>query len=315
MEFTGIVLNQVIIMFLLMITGYILIRGKVITEEVIRGLCGFLLKIAIPCSIVVAFLRPYSPEKTNQLVFSFILAIVFHAFAILISNLLFKKEPTGQYKIKRLGAVYSNCAFMGFPLLAAMFGDDGIFLGSAYIAVFNILIWIHGVKTLNEDKKIGLVRILFNPGCIAIAIGLINYFFQIPYPNTIQETVRLLGSMSTPMAMIVIGGFFTAVPLKGIFKEINILYVSLLRILILPVLFLIPLVIFGVSNLIQNGNTAVLVVMVAAACPVAATVVLLPESMEIDASQGSKMLVVSTLLSILTLPLITYITYTFLLII
>ena len=311
MEFTLIVFNQVIIMFLLMVTGYILIKVKMVTKEVIRGLCGFLLKVAIPCSIVVAFMRPYSPEKTVQLGFSFILAIVFHAFAILVSNLLFAKELTGGYKIRRLGAVYSNCAFMGFPLLAAMFGDSGIFLGSAYIAVFNILIWIHGVKTLKENERIGLTKILFNPGCIAISIGLVNYFFQIPYPSTLQETIRLLGSISTPLAMIVIGGFFAAVPLKGIFKEASVLYVSIVKILVLPLIFLIPLIVFGINNLIPNGNTVVLVVMVAAACPVAATVVLLPESMKIDASQGSKMLVVSTLLSILTLPLITYITYFF----
>ena len=313
MNVSGIVLNQVIVMFLLVLIGFLVVRANIITQKVNRGMCDLLLKIVIPFSIVNAYFQSYSVERTRQLGMAFLLSVVFHILSIVLSSLMFRKSDKQDYRIDRIGVVYSNCGFMGLPLLFAVFGEDGVFFGSAYIAVFNVLLWIHGIKTMKPEQKLGVGKILFNPGVIAIAVGLISYFFQIQYPDAIVQTVRHVSNINTPLAMVVIGGFFVSVKIKGNVTNLRNIAVAMTRVLILPLIFIGFLLIAQAAAWSEPNRVVALAMVVAAACPTAAAVVLLPESVGIDSKQGSTILALTTILSIVTLPLVTLIAGLFLL--
>lgn len=306
MEVTAIVFNQVLIMFLLMLVGFVLAKAKILNHATFRGLCSFLLVIIIPATILHAYMREFYIEEARQLGVSFVIAIAFHFMAIVVSAILFRKKADDSHKMKRLGAVYSNAGFMAFPLLAAVFGDKGIFLGSAYIAIFNVFVWIHGIKTLQEKERIGLKKILFNPGTIAVALGLLTYFLRLTFPPVVGEAVRMIGSINTPLAMVVIGGFVAMVSPKEMFQSLSVVWTSLVKLLLLPLLLLAILLVAQVSRWPLSLQVVALAAVISAACPTAATVVLLPESLGLESNLGVRILVLCTLFSIITLPFVVF---------
>ena len=296
-------------MFLLVATGFTLIKLKILSPEINRGLCGLLLKVIIPCSIINAYFQPFYRTRAEQLGLAFLLALLFHLMAVLFATLAFRKKEELNHKMQRLGVVYSNCGFMGFPVLFALFGEDGIFFGSAFIAVFSVFVWIHGIKTLNEKERIRPFNVIFNPGTVAVSMGILTYFLQIPFPQAVMSTVHHIGSMNTPLAMIVVGGFLAAISPKELLRDWGVFNASLIRLIFLPLLFILVLFLLRVSHWTDFSRIVVLAMVVAAACPAAATVVILPEMFHFDVRHGTKILALSTLLSMITLPLMVWIAY------
>ena len=311
MEVVTIVVHQVTIMFLLIAVGIILLKKNIVTLAATRAFCNVLLIIVVPSMMINSYHQPFSAEKTFGLLIAFILAVAVHFLAVAISRLLIRKDEANRYRIERLGAVYSNCGFMGFPVLAALLGTEGVFYGTAFNAVFNIFIWIEGIGTLQDGKKLGLKKSILNPGCIAVMIGLIIYFTQIPIPKQITETVAYLGSMNAPLAMLVTGMFLASVSPREIIKDWRTMKVAFLRTLFIPLLFLGCLTLLGVSGWFPGSEKACIAIAVSASCPAAASIILIPASLGMDGSQGAKILAFSTLLSIITLPLMSFLAFTF----
>lgn len=309
MEVAGIVLHQVIIMFLLLIVGIVLLKRGIITEAATRVFCNLLLIIVVPCTIISSYYQPFSIEKVYQIVLSFALAAGFHFMAIFLSRILIHKGEDERYRLERLGVVYSNCGFMGFPLLSALLGEEGIFLGAGFITMLNIFIWIEGVKTLRDGQKIGIKKALTNPGCIGVAIGLVLYFTQIKLPETVIETVEYLGSMNTPLAMVITGVFLTGVSVKAAVKDIRAMMVALIKTIFIPLIFVGGVALLGVPGWFDGARDVCIAIAVCASCPAAASIILIPASMNMDGSEGAKLMAMSTLFSIVTLPLMSYIIY------
>lgn len=309
MEVTGIVVNQVIIMFLLMAVGIILVKKNIVTPESTRSLCNLLLILVLPAAIVHSYYTPFEADKAWKLAMAFGLSILFHLIAIIVSRLLVKKDQTNEYRIRRLAVVYSNCGFMGFPLLAALLGQDGIFYGTAFIAVFNVIIWIEGIKTLKEGQKLGLRKAILNPGCIAVFIGLFIYLTGIPIPAPVVETVGYLGSMNTPLAMLITGIFLAEVSVKAAARDTKAIAVGLIKTLVMPLLFLLVMMIIRAADWVSGGADVCIAVLMAAACPSAASIILIPASLKMSGSEGAKLLAISTIMSMVTLPLISSVVY------
>lgn len=309
MEVAGIVLHQVIIMFLLLIVGIVLLKRGVITEAATRVFCNLLLIIVVPCTIISSYYQPFSKEKVLQIALSFALAAVFHFIAIFLSRVLIRKGEDERYRMERLGVVYSNCGFMGFPLLSALLGEEGIFLGAGFIALLNIFIWIEGVRTLKDGQKVGIKKALANPGCIGVAIGLVLYFTQIRLPDTVIETVDYLGSMNTPLAMVITGVFLAGVSVKAAVKDVRAMLVALIKTIFIPLIFVGGVALLGVATWFDGARDVCIAIAVCASCPTAASIILIPASMNMDGREGAKLMAISTLFSIVTLPLMSHIIY------
>ncbi len=293
-----VVVNQVAILFLLILVGFIIRKLELLNRELNKGLSDFLLYVTLPFSIVISFNIPFSKALLSNAAIVLLISIIIHVFAIFISKLLFYKYQPAAQRVLRATTIFSNCGFMGFPILAGIFGTRGVFYGSFYVLTFNILIWTAGVIIFTGKRDADSWKQALNPAVISVVIGLILFIFSIKLPMPIYKTLEMVGSMTTPLSMIIIGSLLTEIKFSEVFSGFAIFYATIIRLLVMPLIAILILMLLGVKGLILG------VPVLASAMPIAATVVVFAEKHGADALLASRAVFLSTLMSIITIPTI-----------
>lgn len=299
-----IVVQQVLVMFLLLGVGILIRRLGWVTEEAARQFSNLLLMIVFPALLIEVYQRPFIQEQFIDQFISMALAVIFHLLAIAVSHLCIRPREHHAYRIERLAAVYSNCGFMGFPLLSALLGEEGLFYGVAFSGVFNLVFWIHGARTCSLDDRLEKKRIVLNPGCIGFLTGFILYITQLPLPSFLCETITHVANLNTPLAMIITGVFLADIRWKKLWDDASIWRACLLRNMLLPLGMFVLLRCIGFASWFSGAPEIALAHLIACACPSAASTILLAAKRNMDSAHGAKILALSTLLSIVTLPAI-----------
>ncbi len=300
--------QQIILIYIYITIGILCSKKKIITHENGRAFSNFLLVVVTPCLMIKSYMRPLEIRHLLGLLLAFLLAFLFHILAIIISGLLIKKRDDAKYLIERMGAIYSNCGFMAIPLIAATVGEIGIFYAVAFISIFNIVIWSHGVMMMTGQKKFKLRPALFNPGVIGFMTGLFIYCLQLRIPAIIDQAVTGIAALNTPLAMITTGAFLAHIQLKALFNDRHIYYASMMRLVILPLVMLVLVKLLGTHTWMQGADKVIMASMLACAAPAAASITLFPAKFGLEGSHGAKIIALSTLFSIVTLPLVTFVT-------
>jgi predicted permease len=205
-----------------------------------------------------------------------------------------------------MSLMYTNCGFIGLPLLQVMFGKEGVFLVTGYISVFQIICWSYGVVML-KGKVTGkdLLNILLNPNMIAIFIGLPCYVTGFTLPDIILAPMQQIAAMNTPLAMLVVGASLAMNSFKDLFLSARGYFITIMHNIVYPVLFLI----FGRLLLAKLGwpNDIVwLTVLVSTACPIGSTSPMFALRFGRDNTYASALLGLSTLVCIGTIPAILF---------
>jgi len=293
------VINQVAVMFILMAAGFILRKLNLLNEAGTKSINKLIINLVMPCLLINAFQRDFEPEMLYKLGMAGVLAIIVHIVAIIITTAVFSLDKSERKPINIFSSVYSNCGFMGFPLLSALFGDTGVFLGSAYVAVFNVFYWTHGYYVYSSGKgKISIRKIILNPGILAVIIALTLYFLRIRLPGVIGQSVKYIADMNTPLAMMVIGTYFAGFDFKKVLSSAGIYGVSVLKLAIIPIASIITGSLMGIDSTVNT------VIAVSSACPVAAISAIFAAEFELDTPYASGVVAATTVLSIISLPLI-----------
>lgn len=299
MELSRIVFVQVLIIFVLMAVGFVCSKARLINEKGTRQMTDVLLLIVMPCVLIKAYQKEFSKELIFGLLMSALFALVIHIIGIVISTLIFKREESLRYRINIFSSVYSNCGFMAIPLLDAAVGTDGVFYGSAYLAVFTILNWTHGICLYSGSlKEISVKKIITNPGIIGTTIAIILFVTGIKLPYVLEESVSYLAGLNTPLAMIVTGAYLTRVDFKKALKNVSIYLVSVLRLVIVPIIAVVVAKIINIDALIAKS------VLISAACPTAAIAALFATKYELDSTYAAEVVSITTILSVVTIPLV-----------
>ena len=149
-------------------------------------------------------------------------------------------------------------------------------------------------------------KAIINPGCIAAGLGIITYIMQISYPSVVTDTMDFLADLNTPLAMIAVGCMLSDVKWKEVLKDITLYKIVFIRNIIIPVIFLLILSALHISNISKTVRTVCIAIVLCASCPTANSISLIPKSLGFDGSRGAKIIAFTTILSIITLPLITY---------
>lgn len=300
--------RQVLLIFLYVLIGILCVKKKIINFESGKQFSNFIVTVVMVSLMIKSYIRPMEKEHLLGLTLALFLAIIFHIIAIIASSLLIKEREDIRYRIERMGVIYSNCGFMGIPLIYAAVGDIGVFYAVAYISIFNIVLWSHGVMAITANKKFNIKSAIINPAFIAFTIGLIIYCTQIYIPDIITQTLGSIADMNTPLAMITTGVFLANIDLKSTFTHKRIYYVTALRLIVLPIIMLVIIKVLGVSNWMPGANEVVMTSVLGCACPAAASITLFPAKFDMDGEYGAKIIAVSTLLSIITIPIFTLVT-------
>lgn len=289
------VFRQLCIMLLYMLVGYTLYKKKILTEAGSKELAAMLVKIIIPAVIINSFCSEYTPEKAQKIALSALGAALLLGVSILMARLVFPHKP-----IEQFSAAFSNPGFIGLPLIQSMLGADAAVLVVAFIAMLNILQASYGVCILREKQdKIKWKPLLLNPivlgsvgGAALFASGLDAHI-----PDVVQTTLRGISALNSPLAMIVLGTYLAKENVCSLVKTPMVYVVCIIRQILIPIGSILLLYLFPADfNLKQ-------VLLIAAACPVGANVAVYAQLYDKDYAYAGKIVVLSTLLAVLTMPI------------
>ncbi len=299
MNLSKILTEQVIILFILIAVGFILKKSGKINDTSAKQLSTILLSIVIPSVLIESFQKDFQPELVYKLISAVLFTFVIHVAMIIIASLMFRKEPTGRYKINIFTSIYSNCGFMALPLLDAVLGSEGIFYGSAYMIIFNLLYWTHGVAVYSGGvKELSVKKAFINPGIIGVSISLLMFFLQIRLPKIILTPVAYMADLNTPLAMVILGTYLANIDFKKTLKKLSIYGVSFLRLLLFPAIGIV------IAKIFSLDTTMATAIIISTACPSAAVATLFAVRFNEDAEYASEIVSITTLFSIATIPLV-----------
>lgn len=291
--------EQVLILFVLIAIGFLCGKIKLLNAQSVKSINDLVLYIVCPCVILKTFMRDFEADMLTGLLVSAAVAVFVHMFATLIAYLVFRGNENTKNKVYRLAVVFSNCGFMSLPLQQALLGDDGAFYGAVYIAIFNIAVWTLGVCMSSGDKNsLSPKKVSLNPSIIAVVIGIVIFVLSIPVPEIISEPIGYLAAMNTPLPMIIIGFYLSQSKIIEAFTDIKGFISVGLKLII------VPLVTLGVLMLCGIHSTVLIACVIASSAPVAATTTMFAAKFGNDTSLSVNLVTLSTLLSIITMPLI-----------
>lgn len=301
-----VVFGQVVTLFLLMVVGLLARKTKILTPSIVKGFTELLTVIVLPFQIIASFTFESSPEMLLNGGIVFVVAIAIHLLAMLLSELLYRGYPASTGVVLRFVTVFSNCGFMGFPVLESLFGSRGVFYGSFYVVAFNLFIWTVGVSYFTKGKGASkITELVRNPGIAAVIIGLLLFLSPLKLPDPIIQVFKVIGSMNTPLSMLIIGSVLAEISLTTLFTEVSAYYVSLVRLFFFPVMVLLILRLLKLPSILSQ------VLAILTAMPAAALTTVFAEKYDGDTVLASQSVFLTTILSIVTIPLIVFLLQVF----
>ena len=296
-----IVLNQIIIMALLITAGVICYKCGIIGKEATQSLSSLVLMVVNPIVILVSYQQPFEKRMLKGLLWSLLLALISTVISIVISKVFIRKK-SGRLAVERFSCIYSNCAFMGIPLVSALYGSEGVFYLTAFVTVFNLFVWTHGVFLMEEklNKKM-IIQAVKTPAVIATFLGFALFMLKISLPDILLKTLTYLENLNTPLAMMVAGFSVANSDIKKICTNVQIYRIALTKLIIVPLVVLLFLWIAPFNADIAYPT------LIASACPTGTTITMMSIRFDKNAAYASEIFSFTTVLSIITIPLIIFI--------
>lgn len=293
------IVSQTFIMMILILCGIFLYKSKWISNETNKQLSKIVISFVNPALMFYAYHIEFDSRYAKGLSASFVVAIMMHLLFIVISKLAVRDRDRMKMGLERYCSAYSNCAFIGIPLVQAVYGEEGVFYVTAYITVFNLLMWTHGVWLIGDSRKFSFVEnVLKSPTIIATILGMLVFFLKIQIPDLIYKPIYYISNLNTPLAMIVSGVTIAQTSIYKGLKEKRIYLISGIKLIIVPLLTLLFFSSF------KMNNTALMSTVLVGACPTATASVLLSIQLGNDEEYASRIFGMTTLLSAITLPLL-----------
>ena len=293
------VIKEIIALFLIIIVGFYAGKKNIIDETSSNGLCKILLQISTPLLIISSFSFTFTSDMAEKIVKAFVYAIIIFIITPLLVKPLFMKIKGGKRDILQFAMVFSNCGFMGFPIVQSVFGNEGVIYASIFNMIFNIFIWTYGVMLFNvKNSAKGMLGLLKNPGIIAAFIGIIIMIFSINIPSILLDTMKMVGGLTTPISMLIIGSLLSRTELKKLFKDMSLYYGAVIKLIFVPV------VLFLVARLFKEDSLVIKTYILIQAMPVAAMTSLFAESFNKEKEYSALIISISSLFSVITIPLI-----------
>ena len=300
MDLAYITATKIIEMFIILLVGAGAYKAGIADEETGSRLTRILLNIISPCVILLSYQIDFDKERLYGLAVTAILSLASFVIAIAISKLAVSKKTGPDMAVERMSIVYSNCGFIGIPLIDGILGGEGVFYMTAYLTVFNLFVWSHGIMLMSgkSESVKKTVRSLVNPSNAAIILGVFLFLTGIKLPEIIREPVGLIGGMNTPAAMLISGINLAQSDFLGGLKNKRTYIVSLSKLIVVPGLTLLLLMAAGADRSIS------ITILTAAACPSGAMGTMFALQYKRNSQYASNLLTITTALSLITIPAI-----------
>lgn len=301
-----IVLQQMIVLFIIMMIGFWLNKKDIINDEVSKKLSYIVVNIANPAMILSSVLGDNSGIEKSDLLVTLSVAVVMFAILIILSILIPKilrvdKKSFGAYQVM---TVFSNIGFMGFPILSSLYGPNSLLYASLFLLIYNILMYTFGIQIFKQSNiKVNFgqqIKQILNIGVITCIIAIVVYLFNITFPIWITKSVNMLSNLTAPLSMMVIGASMVTIDFKIMFKDIRLILFSIIKLLVIPVLGTLLVKQF-VSNQVICGVTMIML-----SVPVGSMTSMLAQQYDGDYEITSKGVVFTTVLSVISVPIVAF---------
>lgn len=319
-----IVLQQMIIIFILIMTGATLFRKSMLSTDSSKQISGLIANLCNPALLICSAFTDEPKVSNAELLLGAFIMVLAYAFLIMCSYLIpyILRIPREKHYAYHLLTIYGNVGFIGIPLASAVLGPSSLIYVSLNNLIYSILIYTHGISTIknaaaradqdttssNRIKKQteGLIsRLLLsfknfiNVGTISALLTIILYVSDIQLPVLFSDTLDYIGRSTTFLSMLVLGVSVAQMPIKDIFSNKKLYLYAGLRLLVLPIVctLLFRLI---TDNLLIISTAALLLSVPAGNMPL-----ILSQKYGLDSPTIAKGIILSTLLSLLTIPVVT----------
>ena len=291
-------LNLQITIFFLMAAGFILTKLQILSADARKPLSNLLINFILPCNMITSFLMEFNQKILMDCLVILIVSICIQVFAVLTSKHFYPKTIDSKLPVLRYGTIASNAGFMGNPIAQGLYGDQGLLYASIYLIPMRTVMWSFGVACFTGTKGKGVVKkILTHPCIIAVFIGLFLMITQIQLPKGIEQTLRYAGNANTALSMILIGNILAEVHASETL-DTKAWWYCVVRLAIIPIIVLITCNFAGIDEMVKQVSV------VLSGMPAAATTAILAAKYDGDTHFAAKIVFISTLLSMLSVPLL-----------
>lgn len=293
------IITQVLVLFILISAGFYARKRKFINDEINKGVTNIILNIGLPALLLNSFILDFDKSMLKNAGLVVLLSLLIHVVLFIVGKIVFAKYEIDKKNIMNYALLFPNAGFMGLPFVYAIYGQVGVFYAAIFIIPYHILMWTYGLATFMKvkDYRSSVKTILINPVLLGVLAGLFIFITQIPIPPVLSKSLGMLGSVTSPLAMMLIGDRMATTKFTKVINDKNVYFASFMRLILAPILTWLILKAFTLDPMIINICVAV------ETLPTAITIAVLPAQYNGDAALGSKCAVISHVLSLVTIPL------------
>ncbi|MDO4620879.1 MAG: AEC family transporter [Lachnospiraceae bacterium] len=325
-QFLG-MLNAQLVLFVYIAVGMLCKKLGIIDEIAKKKMTDFILKITLPCMIFNSFNQTLTPEILRKTGLALLVSTCIAVMSYVIGKFAYNRFPEEQKHIMQYCTLVNNSGFLGLPLVSAVFGTEGLLYASIFILPNRVMMWTAGLSIFTESeakrkraanqggsasaldpaeeklrqkkehRKNLIHNVVLNPALVAVYLGLIRRLFDLPFPAFMDSAISKIGAITSPLSMMIIGGMLIGVRLRDLF-DFAALYQSLFRLILLPVIAL------AIMRLLHFDPVLTGTSLILTGMPAGSTSVLLATQYGGDERFASKLVISSTLLSLITAPLL-----------
>lgn len=290
-----VMITQVVAMFLMMVIGAVLYRGQLVDNAGSKQLSNVALYVATPAVILQSLATTFDAAKMVAGAACMALSFIFTLVSAGVARLYFRDRQ----RAAQLGITISNMGFMGIPLVQSVLGEEYVFYISACMAGQVPLIWSYGIWLISQDtSKISLKKIATNPSIVAVVVGIVLFCCSIDLTGVIKVTAQDMGNLNTGLAMLVMGIYLVQTDLRSLVRDRNLYAACALRLLAVPAIVIAVMVLLPLDPIVK------LVVVIALSTPCGTVSAMFPQMFGGDYRFGAGLVSVSTLLSLVLMPLV-----------
>ena len=278
MQISLLLMEEIAKLFAIMLMGYAVVKAGLMKSSESKSISVVMVYLVIPCVILNAFQVEYTPDVQKGLLLACVAAVLVHILFLMLTAIL--KNILHLDVIERATVIYS----------------------SAYIAVQLILIWTHCKNMLCEEDKLEWKKVFLNVNIISIIVGVVLFICRVQLPSGVQDVMNMMNNMIGPIGMLLAGMVIAEVPLRTVFTKKRNYVSTVLRLIIYPIFVLILMKVINTFAGINDSKQILLTVYLASVTPACATVTSMAQLYDKDAAYASSLYVLTTLLSIATMP-------------
>ncbi len=290
------VAGSVATLFLMMAVGFAFSKLGFLDAAARSQISRLLLMVVAPCVMVGTLQVDFTPELLRSIGVVLLAMTGSYALMGVIVHFLYPRQRPETRACLRFGTVFGNIGFMGLPLVTSVLGEEAAVFCAIALIAFNALTWTYGVALMGA--RMSLRRAVLNPGVLGGLLALALFLLRIRLPGPVLSAVDYFGDLNTPLAMVVIGSQMAEANLPRTFRQRRLYGVCVWKLAVFPLLTMLVLLPFHLDR------TMYLTLVILAGCPTAGATSMYAEMFERDTASAAQLVTLSTLLSILTLPVV-----------